>query len=259
MTRPRVYKTEAIVLGEARMGEADRIVTLYTLRRGKVRAVARGALRPRSRLGGHLQPLSHCQLMLAQGKGLDIVTGCQIIDPFLPLRQDLVHQARGFYLMELMDGFCPEGMESPALFRLLLDTLGQLCQSGDGERLLRRFEVRLLDCTGFRPELHRCLGCAQPVEPVTNYLSPGAGGLLCPQCAPDQPPVHPLSANAVKVLRLFREADMDTVNRLKLSPGLAAETEAALRGYIQFVLERRLKSSTWLERLRRELGPGTPP
>lgn len=256
MTRPRVYKTEAIVLRDTRLGEADRLVTLYTLRHGKVRAVARGALRPRSRLGGHLQPLSHCQLMLAQGKGLDIVTGSQIIDPFLPLRRDLVGQARGFYLMELMDGFCPEAMESPSLFRLLLDTLERLCRSGDGERVLRRFEVRLLDCTGFGPELRRCLGCAQPLEPVTNYLSPSAGGLLCPHCAPAQPPAHPLSANAVKVLRLLRAADMDTVDRLKLSPGLAAEMEAALKGYIQFVLERRLKSSAWLERLRRELGPG---
>ena len=256
MTRPRVYKTEAVVLGEVRLGEADRLVTLYTLRRGKVRAVARGALRPRSRLAGHLQPLCHCQLMLAEGRGMDTVAGCQIVNPFLPLRQDLMRQAWGFYLMELMDAFCPEGVESAPLFRLLRDTLEQLCQKGDGERVLRHFEVGLLYHAGFRPELHRCLGCGQPLEPVANYLSPSAGGLLCPRCAPAQPPTYPLSANAVKVLRLLQEADMDTFNRLRLSAALTAEIEAALKGYIQFVLERRVESRSWLERVRREVGTG---
>jgi DNA repair protein RecO (recombination protein O) len=193
--------------------------------------------------------------MLAVGKGLDVVTGCQILNPSIPLREDLVYQARGFYLMELIDNFCPEGLENRALFSLLVDTLEHLCLSEGGERVLRRFEVRLLDITGFRPELHRCLGCHQALEPVTNYLSLSAGGLLCPPCAPEQPPVHSLSVNAVKVLRLLQEADMETVNRLKLAPGLAAELEAALKGYIQFVLERRIKSGVWLERLRRELGP----
>lgn len=259
MTRPRVYKTEAIVLGEARLGEADRLVTLYTLGRGKLRVVARGALRPRSRLAGHLQPLSHCQLMLAEGKGMDVVAGCQLVNPFLPLRQDLVRQAWGFYLMELMDAFCPEGVESAALFHLLRDTLEQLCQPGERERVLRHFEVRLLDYAGFRPELHRCLGCGQALEPVTNYLSPSAGGLLCPRCTPTQPPTYPLSANSVKVLRLLQDADMDTVRRLRLSPSLSIEIESALKGYIQFVLERRVESHSWLERVRREVGTGSTP
>ena len=243
------------MLGGTRLGEADRLVTLYTQRRGKVRAVVRGALRPRSRLGGHIQPLSHCQLMLTESKGLDVVTGCQIIGPLFPMREDLVHQARGFYLMELIDCFCPEGLENSALFFLLVDTLEHLCLGEGGERVLRRFEVRLLDITGFRPELHCCLGCQQALEPVTNYLSPSAGGLLCRACAPEQSPVHSVSVNTVKVLRLLREADMETVNRLNLAPDLAAELEAALRSYIQYVLERSIKSGVWLERLRREFGP----
>lgn len=255
MVNPRLYKTEAVILKEARLGEADRILTLFTPLKGKLRAVARGALRPHSKLAGHLQPLSHNFMMLAQGHSLDIVTQCQIIHPFRPLREDLMRMSWALYVVELIDGFCPENLENAALFSFLVETLEQLCQVKDGQRLLRYFEVRLADNSGFRLQLKQCVNCRQPLAPVTNFFNPDSGGLLCPSCAAGKPFYPPLSVTALKVLRLFQQEDLSAVTRLRISPQLAAELEDTMRDYIHYLLEREVKSTAWMTRLRQELGP----
>jgi hypothetical protein len=89
MARPRVYKTEAIVLKRTNLGEADNIITLYTPNFGKIRAVAKGVRRPKSKLGGHLDLLTQSALLLAQGQNLDIITQAQSIESFLTLKSDI--------------------------------------------------------------------------------------------------------------------------------------------------------------------------
>src|SRR5689334_3506872 len=100
---PHVTRTEAVVLRHRRLGDADRIVTLLTPHRGKIDAVAKGALRPRSKLGGHLQPLTQVEVLLAHGRTLDIVTQAQMLDGFPQLHGDLDRLSTGMYLLELTD------------------------------------------------------------------------------------------------------------------------------------------------------------
>ena len=252
MARPRVYKTEAIVLKGARMGEADKLLTLYTPHLGLLKAVAKGVCRTRSKMGGHLELLTHSTLMLAQGRNLDIITQCETISSFLPLRADLWRTSCALYAAELVDLLAAENVENRPLFRLLLDTLERLCQAGDGELTLRYFELHLMDYLGYRPELGRCLGCGSELEPVTNLFSPSAGGVLCPNCSQGQPPGRPLSLNALKMMRLLQRGDYATASRVKLRPELASELEGSLRGYITYLLEREVRSAAWLDRLRRE-------
>src|SRR3989304_6308774 len=129
MTRPRVYKTEAIVLKRISVGEADSIFTLYTPNLGKIKAVARGVRKPKSKLGGHLEPLTQSALVLAKGQNLDIITQSQTIESFLPLRNDLHRTSCGLYAAELMDSFCAEQVENPAIYKLLHSTLLWLCEA----------------------------------------------------------------------------------------------------------------------------------
>ncbi|MDI6814588.1 MAG: DNA repair protein RecO, partial [Dehalococcoidales bacterium] len=89
MSKPRNYQTEAIIIKKIKLGEADRILTLYTPHLGKIRAVARGVRRPRSKLAGHLELLTHSLVSLARGRNLDTITGSQTINSFLPLKSDL--------------------------------------------------------------------------------------------------------------------------------------------------------------------------
>ena len=257
MPPPRVYKTEAIVLRQRKLGEADKIVVLYTPNYGKLEAVAKGVRRPKSRLAGHLEVLTYTSVMLAQGRNLDVVTQAQAIEAFAPLRDDLERLSRALYAAELVDRFSPEGAESYHIFQLLLTTLRRLAGDAGGDIALRYFEMQLLDLTGFRPQLQRCLGCQRSLTAIPNYFSPGAGGVLCPSCGSGAVSSRPLSVNALKVLRLLQGGSFGDVLRVRIGSPLAREIEFHLRAYVIYVLERDVRSAAFIDRLRRE-GVGEP-
>ncbi|MBM3118173.1 MAG: DNA repair protein RecO [Chloroflexi bacterium] len=255
MTASRVYQTEAIILKRTKLGEADRILTFYTPELGKLKAVAKGTRRPQSKLGGHVELLTHSRLMLARGRNLDIITQAQTINNFLPIKDDLKLISRGLYIAELVDSFTGEHIEDRELFNLLLKTLHQLSQMKGGELVLRYFELHLLDHLGYRPQLQRCTECNSPLKPETNFFSSSQGGALCYECGYHEPMARPLSLNALKVLRLWQNCDYVTAMRVRINPGLATELEQLLREYIRYLLERQLKSTAWLDKLKRETHP----
>ena len=124
--RPRVYKTEAIVLRTMELGEADRVLSVLTPRLGKLRVIAKGVRRPRSRIGGGLQPFSDVQLVLAVGRTFDVVTSSSLEDPHLGLRNDLHSTAAAWYVVELVDRFVEGAADSHEAFRLLAQALSAL-------------------------------------------------------------------------------------------------------------------------------------
>jgi len=250
MPRPRVYKTQAIVLRQRRLGEADKIVTLYTSHGGKVDAVAKGVRRTKSRLAGHLEPLTHGSYLLAEGRDLDIVTQAETVEVFHRLRGDLERLSRGLYCAELVDRLTPERSEGNPVFRLLLATLGHLDAAEAYDLAVRRFELHLLTELGYAPSLAECAACGKKLEAVTNFWSADAGGVVCSECADEALRLSPLSVNGLKVLRLLRRAPFEEVARVRLSPALAAELEASLAASIRHVLEREVRSSRFVETLR---------
>ena len=125
MTKPRTYQTEAIIIKKMKLGEADRILTLYTPHLGKIRAVARGVSRSKSKMAGHLELLTHSLVSLTRGRNLDRIIGSQTINSFLPLKTDFQLGAYALYLTELTDQFTAEQTEDTPLFQLLLESLHQ--------------------------------------------------------------------------------------------------------------------------------------
>ncbi len=250
MSKPRSYQTEAIILKKIKLGEADRILTLYTPHLGKIEGVAKGVRRPRSKMAGHLELLTHSLVTLARGRNLDTVIGSQTINSFLPLKTDLTLTSYALYAIELTEKFTPDDVENYPLFQLLLETMNYLCQGGNNELTLRYFELHLLNDVGYRPQLQQCVSCHQPLEPVTNSFSASAGGVLCPRCCQTQFLAQPLSVNALKVLRLLQSSDYNTASKLKMNRELSGEVEEVMRGYIKYLLEREVKSATWLDTLR---------
>ena len=249
MSKPRNYQTEAVIIKKTKLGEADRILALYTPHLGKIQAVAKGVRRPRSKMAGHLELLTHSQLSLARGRNLDTITGTQTIDSFLPLKSDLELASQALYATELVDKFTAEHVENRPLFQLLVDTLHRLCQGNKNELTLRYFELHLLNAVGYRPQLQRCISCRSPLKPVTNYFSSSAGGVFCPACSQKQAS-SPLSVDALKVLRFFQNNDYDTASRLKMNPELSQELEQVMRNYLTYLLEGEIKSSAWRDSLR---------
>ena len=251
--RPRLYSTEAIVLKQMPMGEADRLLTLYTPHYGKVRAMAKGARRVKSRLGGHLEPMTRVRVLLAQGKTFAVVSQAETLGNTLVLRGDLWRMTCGLYIVELVDRFAQEEQENGALYRLVEESVAALAEAPDADTLLRYFETRLLALMGFLPELHQCASCGTALAPVTNSFSPAAGGALCPACRPQQALARPLTLNALKVLRLFSSCALDAALALRVPEPLAVELEHLLRQYIRYVLERDVRSTEFLDMLRREM------
>jgi len=251
MPRPRVYKTEAIVLRQRRLGEADKIVTLFSPNKGKLDAVAKGVRRTKSRLAGHLEPLTYGAYLLAQGRELDIVTQAETIEGYTALREDLERLSRGLYCAELVDRLLPERSEAWPVFRLLRETLARLCDTDQVDLAVRFFEARLMDELGYRPRLDVCAVCDRRLEPVTNYWSAAAGGVVGPECTNDLIQLQPISANGLKVLRLLERSTFAEAARVRVGGDLAREVEECLAEHIRFVLEREVRSARFVDALRR--------
>ena len=256
MTKPRNYQTEAIIIKKTKLGEADRILTLYTPRLGKIQAVAKGVRRPRSKMSGHLELLTHSQISFASGKNIDTVTGCQTINSFMTIKNDLCLISYALYISELMNRFTEDHAEDYPLFRLLLDTLLQLHPDGENELLLRFFELRLLSNVGYRPQLYHCVSCHSPLSAVKYSFSSKAGGILCPDCAQSQPFSYNISPGALKLLQLLQDSRCDNLPCVEKNNRCRYEIEWIMRNYIRYLLERDVKSAAWLDSLRQQIKKG---
>ena len=126
MSQLHIYRTEAVVLRRHDFGEADRILTLYSPWRGKFRAIAKGVRRPKSRLGGHVELFTHVNVLVAEGRNLDIVTQAEAIRPFGRIRDDLWKTAYASYVAELVDRFTEEHLGNEPVFDLLLQAFSYL-------------------------------------------------------------------------------------------------------------------------------------
>ena len=269
MRQQRSYSSEAIVLKRTDLGEADRILTLFTPNKGKFRAVAKGTRRPVSKLAGHVDLLCRSQLQIALGRNLDIVTQAEGRENFLHLRTDLWHMTCGFYLAELVDRFVEDQTTHYDIYTLLLDTLRYLDadanalqqqrtngteltpqqEEGNTRLLLRYFELRLLSAIGYEPALQNCAHCANEIRPEDNGFRASLGGILCPQCSRYWE--RRLSLNALKVLRYMQRSKWADVARLRPDAHMHAELEGVMHDLLRFHLERDLKSWSFLEMLRK--------
>lgn len=246
MAEGRLYKTDAIILKHSDIGEADRLLTMYTPQRGKIRAVAKGARRPGSKLAGHLEPFTLSRLMVAKGRQFDYVAQAQTLRSFQEIRDNLTLLGHACYLAELVDRFSEEQIGNQALYDLLLSALENLAQARDLGLLLRYFELHLLELVGYRPELYRCLSCKSELQPITNAFSPAAGGVLCPRCAAGEASRWEISVDALKCLRYLQANDYPQASRLRLTPVLRRELATILGETLRYTLERDLKSAAFL-------------
>jgi len=253
MPEARNYETKAVVIKKIKLGEADRIITFYTPDLGKIEGVAKGVRRPRSKLAGHLELLTYTDIRMARGRHLDTVIGSQAIDSFMTLKNDIRLAAQGLYTAELVNQFTSDQIANPRLFDLFVETLSRLQAANNSEITLRYFELHLLEMVGFRPQLQQCVACRVELKPVVNAFSSSAGGILCPECENTQPAAFPLSVDALKVLRLFQKSEYATAGRLKLGPELSQELKEALGNFIRYLLEREVKSATWLDNFSQQL------
>jgi DNA repair protein RecO (recombination protein O) len=252
MSRERTFRSEAIVLRRSDFGESDRLLTLYTRERGKIRAIAKGARKPQSRKTGHVEPFMRTKFLFALGRDLNIITQAEMIEAYPKLRQDLVRTTYASYAVELLDRFTVEEDKHVGIYDLLAEGLHWFSSDKDVRLAARFFELRLLALAGFRPQFYSCVSCGEAIKEQDQFFSAELGGLLCPDCQEKDRRARPIKAVAVKVLRYLQTREWQTVSALNLKHHLHRELETLMHYYLTYILERNLKSVDFLHRLRRE-------
>jgi DNA repair protein RecO (recombination protein O) len=252
-TKERLYRTDAIILRRADFGEADRLLTVYSPERGKLRLLAKGVRKTTSRKAGHVELFMLTNMLIAQGRTWDIISQAEIVQAYRGLREDLDKTGHAYYIAELVDRFTEEHDPNQPLFELLALTLAHLEHLDDPFSVLRYFELHLLNLTGFQPQLHFCVACQEPLEPVdNNYFHFVDGGMLCPKHGQVRPNAEAIPLPVLKVLRFLQTESWEKVATLQLTPKTRQQVETLLHDYLTFLLERQLKSVDFLRKLKRE-------
>ncbi len=256
--RQRQFRSQAIILSRRDFGESDRLLTLFTPERGKIRAIAKGARKPSTKVSGHVELFARSDVLIYKGRNLDILTQAELIDAYLGLREDLARGAYANYVAELLDRFtADEEDEGEALFQLLHETLRRLAEAADPRLATRFFELHLLDLVGFRPELQECVVTRQALLPEAQFFSYEEGGVVSRAGARQlNARLVELDLDSLKLLRhLQRNATTYArVDSLRLSLAQHEKVERLMLAYIVYLLERKLESVDFIRRLRR-LGP----
>ena len=245
---PPLYREQGIVLGAAKLAEADKIVTILTQGSGKVRAVAKGIRRTQSRFGGRLEPFTHVDLLLYRGRSLDTVTQVDILSAFRPVREDFGLYSAGQAMLEAADKVAEEHERNVRLFLLLLQGLRALeAQPRDPAGVAEAFLLRLLGLSGFAPSLSACAICGST---TVARFSAAQGGAVCADCEDrDSRKVDPA---ALAWLAALATGDLAEAGQDDPAPRLRNEARALLFGFSEYHLDRRLRSLPLLARVTRQ-------
>jgi DNA repair protein RecO (recombination protein O) len=235
-----LYRDEAIVVRTYRLGEADRIVVLFTKARGKVRAVAKGVRKTSSRFGARLEPTTHVALQLYEGRNLDTITQAETIDHFRAIRDDLDRIGRAASILEAVDQITQEREPNHALYTMLLGALRALA-ADDHPLIAPAFFWKLLALEGFSPVVDACVVCGS--EEALCAFAVDDGGLVCAEHRRGVP----LPSDAIVLLQLILGGRLGAALAQPVTPA-TTEVEHLATRVLEFHLERRMRSIGLLDR-----------
>ena len=235
-----LYRDRAVVLRTYRLAESDRIVVLLTEHHGKVRAVAKGVRKTRSKFGARLEPMSHVQLQLVEGRGdLDIVGQAELVDNTAPLVADLDHATSGLSMLEVVDQMTLDREPVPHVYRMLVGALRTVADR-QSPLVVPAFFWKLLASEGISPELDACVRCGEPGPLVAFDMD--QGGVLCRACRSGAP----MSEDALKLMRMILGGRLTDALALPPSPATHEVAAHATRA-VEHHIERRLRAVAMFE------------
>ena len=248
-TSERIRKVEAVIITHKDFGEADRLIRLFSLEHGKLSAIAKGARKIRSRKAAHIEPFTYTSLVLAKGQSFWIITQADTKAGYPNIREDLRKTAKAAYILELADHLTGDEQPEPAIFHLITETLQRIDSVQDPFNAILNFEFRLLDFTGFRPDLFHCVSCHKEIQPQDQFFSVQQGGVLCPECAKLGGSLIPVSQNTLKYLRHFQRSAYSRLDEIKVDENTGREIDRVLGTYISSITERKLNSPEFLNQI----------
>lgn len=215
----RFLKTEGIILKRKNFGEADRILTVFSLQKGKISVLAKGVRRIVSRRAGNVELLNKVKIYLHQGKGMPILVEAESLDTYQKLKKDLILSTYAFHIIELVDKLTAENQENPNLYQELVEVLQRL-SINPRQILVRAFEVKILSVLGF-----------------INFSSKTYISTLG------------VEAQSEKLLQALQFYNWDEIEKISLNEKTALELERVLRYHLERVIESSLKSRKFLKKI----------
>ncbi len=237
-----LYRDTGVVLRTYKLRESDRIVVIHTAENGKVRAVAKGVRKTKSKFGARLEPMSHVRLLLYRGRELDIVSQAEAVESLSPMLSSLDRASQGLAAVEAVDQLSLEREPNPQLYRMLVGVLRTIATSPSPLNVAA-FYWKLLASEGMRPELDRCLRCGESglgVQFVAFDLN--EGGVLCRSCRSGQS----ISPGAIEVMREILGGQLVYALARDESP-ITHEVASLATRALEFHIERRLRAVAMFE------------
>lgn len=237
------YKEKAIVLRAYDLGEADRIVTLFTEGRGLARAVAKGIKRTGSKFGARLEPFTLLNVILHEGRNLDTVVQAEIINSHAAIREDYGKYLFGEAMLEMIEKSLQENQNIPRLFPALCVTLDVLDREVANPALvLAAFDLKVCALIGYHPHLKQCLNCGRETAGEKVWLSLIGGGVVCSNCRAGLDSLIPLAPATLALMNQLMTRDMAAISSLDLNQALSSEVLSIAFRFSEAFLERPLRS-----------------
>ncbi|MUT66682.1 DNA repair protein RecO [Paenibacillus sp. NEAU-GSW1] len=242
-----LYRVEGIVIRSMDYGEGNKIVTLLTNTNGKAGVLIRGAKKVKSRHASLAQPFTYGEFVFFKGSGLGTLNHGEILQSHHRLREQLDLAAYASYAAELTDKSLQEDESGAFLFEQFKAFLQGLEEGKDAQIISHLYEMRILEASGYAPELDYCVNCGSEQGPMR--LSPLSGGALCVRCAAQDPHAMKLGEGAYKLLRLFRRMDLRRLGAIQVKPETKQELKGAMRRLMDAHIGIPLKSRAFLDQL----------
>jgi DNA repair protein RecO (recombination protein O) len=242
-------KTEAIIISSMNLGDADKLVSFFSLDRGMLKGVAKNARKSFKRFGAGLESFTLVRLHLYELEHQELVRleSSEIIEQHASIGCELGRAAAGAVMLELVREMSPLGERNAPAFLLLSHVLHLLDEGEEPLFLLSVFMIKFLSLLGYQPKLDHCLSCGTRPKGEAMFLGM-KGGILCPSCmrSSEEPEIR-LSAGAIGFYYHVLRMDMEKVSRLKPSHNIIRELDRAFAAHTFFILGKRLKSTDFLK------------
>ena len=237
-----LYRDTGVVLRTYKLRESDRIVVFHTAENGKVRAVAKGVRKTKSKFGARLEPMSHVRLLLYRGRELDIVSQAEAVEPLSPMLSSLDRASQGLAAVEAIDQLSLEREPNPQLYRMLVGVLRTIA-GRPSPLVVPAFYWKLLANEGLRPQLDVCVRCGGSEPAVTLVaFDLGEGGVLCRSCRSGTS----ISVGALALLRDILGGRLNHALAQQESPSTHEVSVLATRA-LEYHIERRLRAVAMFE------------
>ena len=235
-----LVRTRGVILKSQRWGDADRIVTLFSRNLGKIRGVARGARRMKSRFGGVLEPFGVVDITLFQKtpEALGQISQIDLVASYSAIREDLTVMTAAARMVKMVEAITVDRDPSPGLYAALVHGLESLRPEDDVALTTLLFQIHVLGHTGFRPQFDCCTECGKPAQQhKPQWFSPQSGGVVCQECSQrGMGRMLFLSKGSVAFIEQARRLSLPHLSRLKAMGSVRMEVETAMEAYFQSVV-----------------------